>query len=207
MILFHPTKHYIFEKCSTVPHIESLSIYAYERYLAIENRLRDSFRYVDCEANNANTYSYEYASMLRDIGSVFASVMDKVVRIERNLDLKNEYGMGHYKKWLISNVPDIANVSVEIAINRTNRYLLPFEGLVDEHSKLEWWTAFTDLKHSDIDHYERGNLRFTLLSLSALVAIIMFSMPSGFNPPDMQLMHSVGMRLPHEELARIVFLR
>ena len=46
-----------------------------------------SFRYVECDRDNSYTFSYEFGSILRDIGSIFGSVLDTLVRNSENRKL------------------------------------------------------------------------------------------------------------------------
>jgi hypothetical protein len=53
-----------------------LRAYIMMRYHPLEDRMISTFRYVECNPENFNVFSYEYASILRDAGSVFGSTMD-----------------------------------------------------------------------------------------------------------------------------------
>jgi len=70
----------IYKHFSKEPWYYDITSYLFQRYSSIEMRLMETFRYVACHPRNKNTFSYEYASILRDAGSVFSSVLDRLVR-------------------------------------------------------------------------------------------------------------------------------
>ena len=64
------------------------------------NRIVDTDRYVECDAANSTTYSYEFGSILRDIGSTFGSVLDNLVRNSKNEPSDKRYNMYDYKLYM-----------------------------------------------------------------------------------------------------------
>jgi hypothetical protein len=71
---------YLEEKYKEEDWLVSIVAYLQYRFLNISERMWETFRYVDPSPDNAKVYSYEYSSILRDIGSVFGSVLDSLVR-------------------------------------------------------------------------------------------------------------------------------
>jgi hypothetical protein len=199
------TPHYIYDKLGQEKWFTAVNIYCYERYHAIEERLIQSFRYVQCVPENAGTFSYEFASIVRDVGSVFGSCMDKIVR-ENNQESKKQYDICDYRKWLVDNVPNVHLLSVQMNVNRTNRFLAPFSMFNNAKAKISWWFAHTNLKHSDIDHFVDGNLAFAVFGLSALATLFVLGYPYGRVLPEMQFFTNVGVREPIEELKQSLFL-
>jgi hypothetical protein len=56
-------------------------------------------RYVDVHYENSNTFSYEFASILRDCGSVFSSVLDASIKGSAFTD-KEKTNIADYKSFL-----------------------------------------------------------------------------------------------------------
>src|ERR687893_435730 len=92
--------------------------YGLDRYSAIEKRMIECFRYVACGSSNVNTHSYEFSGIIRDVGSVFGSVLDTLVKKDNTVDNSIAKGgrlnITHYKKWLIRTLPTIHLASVEL---------------------------------------------------------------------------------------------
>jgi len=149
---------------------EDVLSYLLKRYYSIENRIIETFRYVDCHPSNRATFSYEYSSILRDAGSVFGSTMDRLVKETRSisalLDIRD------YAKWLREEVENIPLIAAEINYPSEERLLLPFLPLNDEKSRLNWWHAYNEVKHSDIDKFHVGNFENALNSLAALAILL-----------------------------------
>ena len=87
------------EKFGKEPWYNDILSYLLQRYASIERRLIDTLRYVACHPENRNTFSYEYASILRDSGSVFSSVLDRLIR--ETTAISKEPDISDYKKWLL----------------------------------------------------------------------------------------------------------
>ncbi|MCW3985913.1 MAG: hypothetical protein NWE91_05845 [Candidatus Bathyarchaeota archaeon] len=154
------------------------------RYAAIESRMIEASRYVDFHHANFEVFSYEFASILRDCGSVFSSIMDMLVKAanqkENTLNIKN------YQEWLSKEIENIHLVAVGIA--GLGEYVLyPFR---KENGKFEWWSAFTDVKHSEVVTLESGNLDNALHSLGAIA--ILYALMDTHNGRDIRLFHQIG---------------
>lgn len=159
----------------------------------------ETFRYVACHPNNRNTFSYEYASILRDAGSVFGSVMDRLVR--ETSSVSGQLDIRKYREWLRSEVENIHSLAAEINYPLAERVLLPFLTLKDENGRLEWWNAYNELKHSDIDKFQVGNFENALNSVAALAILVtlMGEVPT--------LFPNVGFFEPEEYLQSLLFFK
>lgn len=149
---------------------KSLLSYLTTRYRAVEDRFVDTFRYVDCNPSNANIFSYEYSSLLRDICGIFASTMHRIVKEAGDVN-STQTDMGDYRRWLLQEIEDLHLSVIEIEILEERRYLAPFEGLNCLCKSLPWWSAYTGLKHSDIDNSPKGNFKNCFNALAALATI------------------------------------
>ena len=70
------------------------------RFLPIVDRLDNTLRYVDLNPKNMSVFSYEFASILRDIGSIFSSICDSYVSGVKN-DNKI-HTITHFRRFLLS---------------------------------------------------------------------------------------------------------
>ena len=160
------------------PWYGDVHAYLIQRYNSIENRMIETFRYVACHPDNRNTFSYEYASMLRDAGSVFGSVMDRLVR-ETSPD-SGLLDIRDYTRWLRQldiefsrgKFAKIHFIAADINYPLKKRALFPYLPLKDEDGRLEWWNAYNDVKHSDIDKFHVGNFENSLNSVAALAILL-----------------------------------
>lgn len=127
------------------------------RYPQIEGRILETSRYVEVNADNKLTFSYEFGSIIRDIGSVFSSVMDCLVD-NTTKTRKREYRIGDYTRFLIDEVKDVSLIGLNLIIPFKMSYLLPFEAMtknVSPRNRLPWWQSYNHLKHSEIEYLRR----------------------------------------------------
>ncbi len=140
----------------------------------------ETFRYVDCHPKNGKTFSYEYGSILRDAGSCFGSVMDRLVRaikpVQGNLDIRD------YTEWLSKGLMkyvsldgrrldsiELAGAEIRILLDR--RLLARFLPHVTFKRPPQWWNAYNSVKHSDFEKFHEGNLENCLNALAALASL------------------------------------
>jgi len=163
------------------PRLAVIEGYIGSRLAAIDARLFESFRYVDPSPDNAGTFSYEFSSILRDCGSVFDSVMRELLKVAGWPEPERGYDIRDHKKFLASSVDrqafqqespgGIESVVVTLNSPWVRRHVIPYRRLADEGMKLEWWDAYNDVKHSDLENVRRGNLANTVNAVGALVVL------------------------------------
>jgi hypothetical protein len=141
------------------------------RFLPIEARLENTFRYVEMSAQNRSTFSYEYASILRDCGSVFGSVVDVFVRNSRNESRPKQYTFAHYRKFLTEQVPNIHEQTVEVRVLFPHGIIFPFENLENEDGVPKWWNGYNKVKHNEMGGFSEGNLENCIHALGALALL------------------------------------
>lgn len=185
-IFYRRLKQVLYNKFKDEPWFSEVLSYMIVRYHSIENRMIETFRYVDCNPENFGVFSYEYASILRDSGSVFGSIMDRLVRETSPQPAKNEYDMRDYRKWLVEKVEKIRLVTVRLIYPIQKRFLDPFKRI----ERLEWWIAYNNVKHSDIRQFKDGNLGNALNALGAL-AILYVALDSN-NGSQIRLFDEIG---------------
>jgi hypothetical protein len=153
--------------------------YLFHRYRQIEGRVVETSRYVEIESDNKGTFSYEFGSILRDIGSAFSSVMDCLVdNTSRNH--QDEYTIDDYTRLLIDEVEDVSLIGLVLTIPFKNNFLLPFEGIIANtppRTKLPWWQPYTKLKHSEIAYHKSGCLSNVIDGIATLAILYLLMDP------------------------------
>ena len=146
--------------------------YLSSRLTSVESRLITTFRYVDLHTENRSVFSYEFASILRDLGSTFGSVADILARgiITRLSNIK-ETNFSHYREFLLNEVPDIHNLTICIRPLHPAGIIVPFEDMKTEKDTPKWWSSYNRIKHIDYNEYRVGNLENCVTALSALVLL------------------------------------
>ena len=149
--------------------------YLIARRSVIQHRLVDTFRFVELGKDNGHTFSYEFASILRDAGSAFGSVMDSLVRLASAEENKGKLGrktkFEDYREWLTAHYVAIERLSVQVRALHPAGLVLPFSSLREEQDPPAWWSAYNKVKHSEYKHFSRGNLENAVLSVAALVLL------------------------------------
>jgi len=118
---------------------------------AIVSRFEESFRYVSLRPENAKTFSYEFASILRDASSAFGSFSAAVIRAsspsvgkKKKLEIADFFDF--YSQYALDLPKGFIDIEV-VAIPETRR-LQPFWGWANGHPP-SWWTAHNKIKHSE----------------------------------------------------------
>jgi len=161
--------------------------YLKRRYPPIDERFFNTLRYIDLCRENISTFSYEYASILRDIGSVFASTLDILVRKSSGIDKKTDYG--DYIKFLDDNINGIADVGVELNYPIVNTLIFPFREISPSKS-MSWWKAYNNVKHQDFSKSKDGSLGNVLKGLASLA--ILYSASDGKHGPQSRIFSKIG---------------
>jgi len=128
------------------------------------DRYENTFRYVSPEAGNKQAYSYEYASILRDVCSVFDSVLKETVK-QKGLCYK---GMHGHMQFLRTYEPNIEYFPIEFLNNQTS-LLYPFEP--DSDGLPFWWNAGNKVKHFEGRNKEKGSFENVTNALAALTIL------------------------------------
>jgi len=173
--------------------------YVIARYTSIEERTVATFRYVDLDPKNASSFSYEYASILRDAGSCFASTLDRLVRLTRFNLSRREFDILDYRKFLTASVPNIHSICLRVSYARSSIYLRPFSALGQEQEKIEWWDAYNKIKHSEIDMFREGNLVNSLNAVASLAVI--YALMDFVNGASIRLFDEIGFVEPENAIS------
>ncbi len=194
---------YLDKKFNSSQGYGELQIYLLNRYEHIQERFLQSLRYVDLDPENYKVYSYEYSSLIRDIGSIFTSFLDKLIRLTSKEQIKSELDIRNYREFLIENVTNIEKICVELNASYKQKYLFPFKDIKDKSQKIVWWEAYNCLKHNDVDERRRGCLSNTLYSLASLLVLTNLFNPSfHFKTQIFQIGVYSDLTMSHEEIIK-----
>lgn len=141
--------------------------YSSTRFMAVENRFLIASRYVDIHRDNGKTFSYEYASILRDCGSIFGSLMDALVR-GLNEVIKEKLFFKDYSEYLRKEILDVHRLTIQVRPRFPAGMVVPFEALKEAKGIPAWWSAYNGNKHNEYDKFRLGNLENCTTALSAL---------------------------------------
>ena len=144
--------------------------YLSSHFPPVEARMQTAFRYVELHSENRNTFSYEFASILRDSGSVFGSVADALVR-GASAPPRREYNFGDYRNFLRREVPDIGQRTVCVRPCFPVGIIVPFEELQTATGTPGWWNAYTKVKHHEYQEFRMGNLANCITAVSGLALL------------------------------------
>ena len=161
---FRSLPPFLAQKYREIEGYDSLMGYMQNRYLTILSRFWDTFRYVDPAPENAEVFSYEYGSLLRDIGSVFCSVLDTLIRAVKSLN--RELTISDYRSFLVETVDKFETIGVKFNIPFSARYFFPYK-----EGRLAWWDAYNNVKHSDSVKYMDGCLSNVFYGLASFAII------------------------------------
>jgi len=198
-----PVKNILYKEFKDNKWFNELLSYITTRYYSIETRIIDTFRFVELHPMNSNVFSYEYGSILRDAGSVFGSIMDKLVRATNPINPEKILDMTDYKKWLKENVEKIHLITAGIRYPIEKRFLMPFISLQYKNKSPEWWRSYNYIKHLEIDKFTHGNLGNALNSLAALA--ILYALMDETGGAVIRLFDNIGFFEPENSLKKLLF--
>lgn len=141
------------------------------RFLPIQARFMDTFRYVEMSGLNRSTFSYEYASILRDCGSVFGSALDEFVRRSKGEAGFPQYTFADYRRFLIEQEPTIPQQTVEVRSLFPHGVIIPFDNMKKKSGVPKWWIGYNKVKHSEMLGFSQGNLENCVHALGALALL------------------------------------
>ncbi len=172
------------------------------QYLALQKRLFDLFPYVSCQESNFSTFSSELCSILLDAGSFFDSLSQTFIRtysqsgltflketevkyFSKKVSNEKYFSMGDYrillenqfelsKKLLNLNVygDDFSSYPISFIRNEIHRFgISPFGEWANDYT-LEWWDAFTNLKHDRNCHISEATLGNCIYATGAVFIVL-----------------------------------
>jgi len=172
------------------------------RFHPIETRILDTLRYVELHPTNAKTFSYEFGGIIRDVGSTFSSVLDKLVRNTATKP-QERYDITDYRDFLANEVNDIELIGAQLNSPFKYNLVLPFENIKETKARLNWWDAYNNLKHSEIDNYKDGCLANVVHGITSLA--ILYTLMSPSRAAEGRLFYLVGYFKPIDLVKKSLF--
>lgn len=137
----------------------------------VEERLLEASRWVAVHRDNGKTYSTGLASILRDAGSIFDSVLRALVKGVGIPPRGRDHDIVEFCDFLRREAPDIHRRSVTIRPCLPAGVVVPFEELKAQDGVPAWWTAYNKVKHEESVEYRRGNLENAVTAVCALALL------------------------------------
>lgn len=133
----------------------------------LEEKFIKTIDYVELDTKNYNTFSNEYASLLQTIGAE----LDLFFKVYCNFDKSDKKNIADYAHEILSTYVDIKSQP----ITAYDIEFIPFEDWnIDKPAEsLEWWKAFTDIKHNRSENMEKASQKNVLYILGALFLLEM----------------------------------
>jgi len=167
------SKYPIFIQNRTKQWFIDLIIFMENRYKAIVDRFIQSNRYLDFDPRNYRAFSYEYASLIRDIGSCFSSSLDHLLKKSCIKPVRgNNYTVFDFSRYLNEYIDDIQKIGVILNYDFNEKYVYPFQGFESDKVNSVWWDAYNDLKHNELYSKTSGCLSNFVYSFSALTILL-----------------------------------
>lgn len=185
---------------------EKLLGYLILRFPSIETRILNTFRYVELAPRNAATFSYEFSSIVRDIGSSFSSILDRLVRKTAKKPLDRHLDIIDYLEFLVKEVKGIELIGAQLNSPFYLNLVLPFDGIeewIEKHSLPNWWDAYNKLKHLEIDNYPHGSLSNVIYGMGSLA--ILYGLMDKYRRAQGELFSLIGQFKPVEAVKMTLF--
>lgn len=138
-------------------------------FIAIEEDLARTSRFVEFSEDNYNVHSIEFTRILLSSSSEVDVVAKEFCR---HLSPASSCGnIGDYKAVILNRYPRFAEI--ELHISRFNLSRRPWDNW-RHNSKLSWWDAYNNVKHERSEHYRQATLSTTLDSVAALFSLLLY---------------------------------
>ena len=139
-------------------------------YLAIEDQLDNSSRYVEFANSNLNTYSIEFARILLSAASEADVVLRqfcKALEPSTKADSINQY-----QQLICKYCPEL--IAENVLMSRFGMTLTPWENWNSSNTPPDWWTGNNKVKHHRHTHFTGANLKNAINSVGALHILIVY---------------------------------
>jgi hypothetical protein len=114
-----------------------------------------------------------------------------------------EYDIRDYLRFIVDNVKDVELVGVRLITPFTHHFVFPFENI--KSSTPAWWTAYNNLKHSDIDSFKDGCLVNVVYGIASLATLFVLMDNLGIFPQRSELLFDVGYYQPIARVKKYSF--
>lgn len=148
---------------------KELTLRHWRYYLLLEKRFIESIEFVELHKDNYNAFSNDYALLIQAIGAE----LDVVFKEFCGFNTSARKTITDYADYILSNNSNITSIKIEI--QEYDLEIQPFKNwnASQPAQTLQWWTAFTDIKHNRYDQFKRANQENVLNILGALFLVEM----------------------------------
>ena len=145
------------------------NIHYWQYFVALEEDLAKTSRFVEVDEANMDTFSLEFARLILSVGSEI-DILAKVICAQHGLPipLKNING---YRKAITGRFPGF--VKLQVNISRFGLELEPWRCWHDGKNP-DWWKAYTDVKHERHLKFKRATLRNTIECIAGLFVMVCY---------------------------------
>ena len=164
---------------STNENFDPVSIW--DEYIYLEQEFMNSLRYLPAVPEHYKVWSVHFADLLIRIGSVFDSFLKRTLFC--NFLDDNTAAIASREKYMAKNIITIKDyydvfeayykLSSKTVFNLiTSQQIVPFsEWENNQYERLEWWKAYTDLKHDRFANKKVATLESTQNALASLFLV------------------------------------
>lgn len=148
---------------------KELSQNHWKYYLMLEKRFIDSIEFAELHKDNFDTFSNGYALLIQVIGAE----LDTVFKEFCGFNTADRKTITDYAQHILNNTPDIK--SQKINVQEYDIEIQPFMNwdISQPAKSLQWWEAFTDIKHDRYERLKQAKQENVLNILGALYLIEM----------------------------------
>ena len=148
---------------------KELSQNHWKYYLMLEKRFIDSIEFAELHKDNFDTFSNGYALLIQVIGAELDTVFKKFC----GFNTTDRKTITDYAQHILNNTPDIKGQKINV--QEYDIEIQPFVNwdISQPAKSLQWWEAFTDIKHDRHERLKQAKQENVLNILGALYLIEM----------------------------------
>ena len=156
-------------------HVTGKARLHWNYFLALEQDMERTTRYIEFHKDNLKVYSIELAHLLFAAAAevdVIAKTICETIAPSAPHD-----NILHYQAVLTNeaNIPNIFELpsAIQISVPRYGLMFAPFENW-GKGINPEWWQSYNRVKHERSEHFEKANLQNALNALGALLIMNLY---------------------------------
>ena len=148
---------------------KELSQNHWKYYLMLEEHFVESIEFVELHEDNFDAFSNGYALLIQAIGAELDTVFKELC----GFNTTDRKTIADYAQHILTNIPDIKNQ--KISVQEYDIEIQPFMNwdINQPGQSLQWWGAFTDVKHNRYEQLKQAKQKNVLNLLGALYLIEM----------------------------------
>ncbi len=149
-----------------VPIVNHEELNYWNYFLNIESDLNRIFKYVEPSQDNLDVYSSELIKII----ILSCTEFENIIKIIGKLDGEGLGNMSDYKEYILKHIDKIW--LREIQVDGYPLKYNPFDAWPS--GELNWWNAYTGLKHNRRENFTKGTFANALYSTGALLVLLVY---------------------------------